>query len=81
MQGFNKKLKAFVNVSDYIVELNPKVLRNSSGRIQRSITIGTETKTKDMIYLSTGKEIDPAIRDGGLLDGVPENELKSNQPF
>lgn len=52
MQSFTRKLKSFVQICPWVIELNPDCLKNSSGRIQKSVAIAPGIlKTKDMIYL------------------------------
>ena len=51
MQSFTRKLSSFVKLCPWIDELNPDEFKNSSGRIQRSVTVNGQIKTKDMIYL------------------------------
>ncbi len=52
MQGFNRKLKAFVELCPWVAEINPEEMRNSNGRIQDFVEVSPGIKkTKDMIYL------------------------------
>lgn len=53
MQSFTRKLSSFVKLCPWIDELNPDEFKNSSGRIQRSVTVNGQMKTKDMIYLKS----------------------------
>ncbi len=54
MQSFTRKLKAFCEICPWIQELNPRELRNASGRIQRKVKLDNgETKVKDMIYVKS----------------------------
>lgn len=54
MQGFNKQLKAFCKITDYITDLNPAYLHTSGDRILQYVyeTDGTKVK-KEMIHIST----------------------------
>ena len=49
MRKFNEALTAFVKYTDYIIELNPTELKNTSGRIQRR----TGGDVVECIYLRT----------------------------
>lgn len=51
---FSKALSAWAKFTDYIIKLNPVELRNSNGRIIRSIN-GSST---EMIYMQTKNEIE-----------------------
>lgn len=56
MQSFTKKLKNFVKLCPWVEIMNPPEMCNSSGRIQKAVTLATGTvKTKDMIYLRSVK--------------------------
>ena len=57
MQSFTKKLKNFVKLCPWVDILNPPEMCNSSGRIQKAVTLATGgVKTKDMIYLRSLKK-------------------------
>ena len=60
-QRFIAKLTAFVELSDYIAELNPKELWNSSGRIQRK----KDGVTCDILYLRSAQQ---AVATSGETD-------------
>ena len=59
MQRFTRALKGFCYTSDYIYELNPEEMLNSSGRILKRIEVdpvSKKTKPMEMIYLRTVRE-------------------------
>lgn len=58
MNKFSKALKAYCRYADYIIDLNPKELCNTSGRIIRKI----DNKATEMIFIQT-KEINYAAID------------------
>lgn len=80
MQSFTRKLCSFVKLCPWIDELNPDEYKNSSGRIQKSVTTPSgEVKTKDMVYLRSA----PVYNDDNdfLLKDVPEELINTTQPF
>lgn len=80
MQSFTRKLCSFVKLCPWIDELNPDEYKNSSGRIQKSVTTPSgEVKTKDMVYLRSA----PVYNDDNdfLLKDVPEELINTSQPF
>lgn len=80
MQSFSRKLYSFVQLCPWIDELNPDEYKNSSGRIQKSITMPNgETKTKDMIYLRSSAVYKP--NQESLLKDVPKELINTEKPF
>lgn len=80
MQSFSRKLYSFVQLCPWIDELNPDEYKNSSGRIQKSITMPNgETKTKDMIYLRSSAVYKPDQE--SLLKDVPKELINTEKPF
>lgn len=80
MQSFSRKLYSFVQLCPWIDELNPEEYKNSSGRIQKSITMPNgETKTKDMIYLRSSAVYKPDQE--SLLKDVPKELINTENPF
>lgn len=68
MNRFSKAIKAFANINPQISELNPKELRNNSGRIIRKI----DGKATEMIYLRTYTDSGQSPR--ALTADKPEDE-------
>lgn len=79
MQSFTRKLSSFVKLCPWIDELNPDEYKNSSGRIQKSVTLpGGSVKTKDMIYLRSR----PHVVQGTLnLGQTFDEEYIKDAPF
>lgn len=81
MQSFTRKLCSFVKLCPWIDELNPDEYKNSSGRIQKSVTTPSgEVKTKDMVYLRSAPVYDQDDNES-LLKDVPEELINDSSPF
>lgn len=81
MQSFTRKLCSFVKLCPWIDELNPDEYKNSSGRIQKSVTTPSgEVKTKDMVYLRSAPVYGQDDNDS-LLKDVPEELINDPSPF
>lgn len=81
MQSFTRKLCSFVKLCPWIDELNPDEYKNSSGRIQKSVTTPSgEVKTKDMVYLRSAPVYDQDDNES-LLKDVPEELINVSSPF
>lgn len=78
MQGFTKKLKAFVALCPWIEELNPPEFCSTTGRIQRKVEVSPGVRqTKDVIYLRSSKTYTPpAPQEQSLFD-----DEDSDKPF
>ena len=68
MNRFSKAIKAFANINPQVAELNPKELRNNSGRIIRKV----DGKATEMIYLRTYPDGSQTPR--ALTADEPEDE-------
>ncbi len=74
---FTKALKAFCKNTEYIYEMNPKMLQNSGNRIVRNI----QGKTTEMIYIRTYDYMTNSVRPTNT-DTAPVTLTKpTNGPF
>jgi hypothetical protein len=53
MNKFSKAIKAFCNLSDYVICLNPVEYQNTQGRIIRKV----ENKSTEMLYVQTKEDL------------------------